>query len=118
MKANVGSGGQRSAMRIVFNLNELPNYEIDENFGTKPTDFGDENGDLASNFFEPFVGRCFLSEEEAFVFYQNFAKTHGFAIRRGQFINDNGEKKRRDFFCHRKGGPPTKFFYPSKEQKK
>ena len=34
--------------------------------------------------FEPFVGQCFLSEEEAFVFYKNYANQIGFTIRKGR----------------------------------
>ena len=32
------------------------------------------------NEFEPFVGRCFLSEEETFIFYRNYANQNGFTI--------------------------------------
>ena len=28
--------------------------------------------------FEPFVGQCFLSEEEAFIFYTTYARQHVF----------------------------------------
>jgi hypothetical protein len=52
------------------------------------------------NEFEPFVGQCFLSEEEAFIFYRNYANQHGFSIRKGQFVTKEKEKVRRDFFCH------------------
>ena len=30
--------------------------------------------------FEPFFGQCFLSEEEAFIFYITYARQHGFSI--------------------------------------
>ena len=30
--------------------------------------------------FEPFLGQCFLSEEEAFIFYITYARQHGFSI--------------------------------------
>ncbi|KAL4644214.1 hypothetical protein ACB092_02G147900 [Castanea dentata] len=52
------------------------------------------------NEFEPFVGQCFLSEEEAFIFYKNYANRNG----------------RRNFFCHREGRQPLKMVDPSKEQ--
>lgn len=34
-------------------------------------DYEDQNS--TENVFEPFVGQCFLSEEEAFMFYKNYA---------------------------------------------
>ena len=42
----------------------------------------EENEDINSikNEFEPFVGQCFLSEEEAFIFYKNYANRYGFTI--------------------------------------
>ncbi|KAG5530132.1 hypothetical protein RHGRI_030489 [Rhododendron griersonianum] len=62
---------------------------------------------LVENDFQPFPGQCFLSEEEAFIFYK----------KKGRFITKNGEVKRRDFFCHREGKTPLKIVDPSKEQR-
>ncbi|KAL6543874.1 hypothetical protein OROGR_010371 [Orobanche gracilis] len=64
-----------------------------------------------ADFDEPFVGQCFLSEEEALVFYQNFARKNGFSVRKGRFVNKKGERRRRDFFCHREGKPESKKDY-------
>ena len=36
------------------------------------------------NEFEPFVGQSFLSEEETFIFYKNYANRNGFTIRKGR----------------------------------
>ncbi|CAK8540336.1 unnamed protein product [Lathyrus sativus] len=66
----------------------------------------------------PFVGQIFLSEEEAFVFYKRYAYQHGFSIRKGRFIKQNGIISRRDFFCHCEGKVPLKIIEPSKEQRK
>jgi len=44
-----------------------------------------ENINSIENGFEPFVGQCFLSEEEAFNFYKNYANRCGFTIRKGRF---------------------------------
>ena len=65
----------------------------------------EENEDINSieNEFEPFVGQCFLSEKEAFMFYKNYANRYGFTIRKCRFITKNGENVRYDFFCHREG---------------
>ena len=52
------------------------------------------------NCFEPFIGQCFLSEEEAFKFYENYAKRSGFSIRKGRFVNKNGIMHRSDFLFH------------------
>ena len=67
--------------------------------------------------FEHFVGQCFLSKEEAFIFYTTYARQHGFSIRKGQFVTKNKEIVRRDFFCHRVGKPLLKIVDPSKEQR-
>ena len=65
-------------------------------------------------FNRPFVGQCFSSEEETFIFYKNDANRYGFTIRKGR----TEEKKlvRCDFFCHRQGKQPLKIMDPSKEQ--
>ena len=75
----------------------------------------EENEDINSieNEFEPFVGQCFLSEEEVFIFYKNYANRYGFTIRKG---TKNGENVRRDFFCHREGRQQLKRVDSSKEQ--
>ena len=77
----------------------------------------EENEDINSieNEFEPFVGQCFLSEEEAFIFY-NYANQYGFTIRKCRFVTKNGENVRRDFFCHREGRQQLKRLDSSKEQ--
>ena len=67
--------------------------------------------------FEPFVGQCFLSEEEAFIFYTTYASQHGFSIQKGRFVTKVKEIVRRDFFCHQEGKPPLKFVDQSKEQR-
>lgn len=66
---------------------------------------------------EPFVGQCFRSEEEAFIFYKAYANRHGFSVRKGRFVNRNGEIARRDFFCHREGKLPIKILKPSLQQR-
>ncbi|KAH9608447.1 hypothetical protein KSS87_019322 [Heliosperma pusillum] len=108
----------RSNVFHVFDLNNEPEDEIRE-FGNnevvKSNDFRNEN--INRNSFEPFVGQCFLSEEEAFRFYENFARGSGFSIRRGRFETKDGIMFRRDFFCHREGFPRKKMVEPSKEQR-
>ncbi|GKA39611.1 hypothetical protein Tco_0732162 [Tanacetum coccineum] len=43
-------------------------------------DIVDEDIDEKENIDEPFVGQCFLSEEEAFVFYVKYAIMKGFSV--------------------------------------
>ena len=43
--------------------------------------------------FESFVGQCFLSEEEAFIFYITYARQHGFSIQKGRFVTKKKNKK-------------------------
>src|SRR4051812_36118038 len=40
--------------------------------------------------FVLFVGQIFLNEEEAYVFYKRYAYQHGFSVRKGRFIKQNG----------------------------
>ena len=44
------------------------------------------------NESEPFVGQCFLSEEEAFIFYKNYANQNGFTIQKGHLEKKKMEK--------------------------
>ena len=57
---------------LPFDLNEVP---MEENIV-------DEDIDEKENIDEPFVGQCFLSEEEAFVFYVKYARKKGFSVRK------------------------------------
>ena len=78
----------------------------------------EEHEDINSieNEFESFVGQCFLSEEEAFIFYRNYANRYGFTIWKGCIEEKKGEIARCDFFCYRQGKQPLKIVDPSKEQ--
>ena len=101
--------------QVLFDLNEIPiDDENITNISQEKIIFDEGSRKV---FDKPFVGQCFLSEEEAFVFYQNFAKSNGFSIRKGRFANKNGEKRRRDFFCHRQGKPDVKLVDHSKVQR-
>ena len=76
-----------------------------------------ENINSIENEFEPFVGQCFLSEEEAFIFYKNYANRYGFTIRKNCFVTKNGENVKHDFFCHRKSRQQLKKVNSSKEKR-
>ena len=65
----------------------------------------------------PFFGQCFLSEEEVFIFYKNYANRNGFTIRKGRSKKKNGETGRRNFFCHQEGRQLLKMVDPSKEHR-
>lgn len=58
---------------------------------------GQIKSDSGRNEFDHFIGQCFLSEEEAFVFYRSYASRHGFSIRKDRTVTKNGELKKRDF---------------------
>ena len=77
----------------------------------------EENEDIKSieNEFEPFVGQCFLSEEETFIFYKNYANRYDFTIQKGRFVTKNGENVRHDFFCYQEGRQQLKKVDSSKE---
>ncbi|GMI78098.1 FAR1-related sequence 11 [Hibiscus trionum] len=52
---------------------------------------------------EPFIGQTFESEDEAFTFYNNYAKRHGFVVRKNRSDTRKGRTIRRDILCHRAG---------------
>ena len=99
--------------KFSFDLNEVPIDDVDEEQSVIVQDDQSEILD----FDEPFVGQCFSSEEEAFAFYQNYARKIGFSVRKERFENKKGEKTRRDFFCHREGKPDAKIVDYSKQQR-
>ncbi|KAF7124416.1 hypothetical protein RHSIM_Rhsim12G0119700 [Rhododendron simsii] len=82
------------------------------------TESGKKKNDLGANNFDPFIGQCFLSEEEAFIFYKKYACANGFSIRKDRTDKKNGEVQRRDFCCQCEGKAPLKLCDPSKEQRK
>lgn len=105
-----------------FDLNEFPSDMDFDNILEREQEVINFDGnthdgmnDLLS--FEPFVGQCFLSEEEAYQFYKNYAQNHGFSIRKGRFVTKDGETKRRDFFCHREGHQPLEVAQSSIKQR-
>ncbi|KAL4575093.1 hypothetical protein LXL04_021934 [Taraxacum kok-saghyz] len=82
-----------------FDLNKVPAEENSMNGQHEKVAIEEESQNKNSVFEEPFV-------EEAFAFYQSYARKNGFSVRKGRFVNKKtGEKKRRDFFCHREGKP-------------
>jgi hypothetical protein len=84
-------------------LNNLPNNEPCGNSECEVVELNNHEQEAITieNCFESFIGQWFLSEEEAFKFYENYAKRSGFSIRKGRFVNKNGIMHRRDLFCHR-----------------
>ena len=68
--------------------------------------------------YEPFIGQTFGSEEEALVFYRNYAERHGFGIRKDRYDKRNNKIVRRDLFCHRGRKKPVKIIDASKDQRK
>ncbi|KAK9987564.1 hypothetical protein SO802_027803 [Lithocarpus litseifolius] len=98
----------QSVSRNCVDLNDLPNDgENNEICGEELVVWNEypmeeigvieENEDINSieNKFEPFVGQCFLGEEETFIFYKNYANRYGFTLRKGRFVTKNGENIRR-----------------------
>ena len=69
------------------------------------------------NEFDPFIGQCFLSEEEAFICFKKYACRNGFSIRKDRTDKKNGEVKRRDFCCQCEGKARLKLVDSSKEQR-
>lgn len=106
-----------------FDLNEPPNDEevmpfesiFDFNENSREIDCSSE--DVVQNEFDPFIGQCFLSEEEAFVFFQKYAYRSGFCIRKTRTNKKNGEVRRVDFVCQCEGKPLLKLVDSSKEQR-
>nr|KAJ0201571.1 hypothetical protein LSAT_V11C600301820 [Lactuca sativa] len=103
--------------RIFFDLNEVPVEENSINARHEETATEEHSQNNKTIFDEPFVGQYFLSEEEALIFYQNYARKKGFSVRKGRFMNKKtGERKRRDFFCHHEGKSEFKKDYTKKKK--
>ncbi|KAL4324753.1 hypothetical protein GQ457_11G022730 [Hibiscus cannabinus] len=66
---------------------------------------------------EPFIGQTFESQDEAFIFYNNYAKCHGFVVRKDRSDTKHGRTIRRDFLCHCGGKNRLKVIDPSKPQR-
>lgn len=56
-----------------------------------------------NNDDEPFLGQTFETQEEAFVFYNKYAKRRGYVVRKDRSDTKHGRTIRRDFYCHRAG---------------
>ncbi|KAL8159331.1 hypothetical protein V2J09_000868 [Rumex salicifolius] len=84
---------------FLFNLNEIPDggYEEQEN------EFNEK----------PFVGQAFSCQEEAYASYQNYARNHGFLVRKDRTIKKDGKMIRRDFYCNGARDRPSKIIHPS-----
>ena len=70
------------------------------------------NGNYEVKSHEPKVGMSFSCEEEAYMFYKNYAKEMGFKVRKGKVQSTNGSRRKRYFLCSQQGlrskKPPTK----------
>ncbi|XP_074299172.1 protein FAR1-RELATED SEQUENCE 11-like [Silene latifolia] len=103
---------------MMIDLNQLPIDEHEAIFMTETSIYNrSQSQPIEVDKLEPFVGQTFLSEEEAFVYYQNYARLHGFSIRKDRTQNKDGKVVRRDFYCHRGGSQPLKEINPNKEQR-
>lgn len=98
-------------------LNRYPTDLVHIDDDTEDSECEQQKYDSVRNEFDPFIGKRFLSEEEAFLFYREYAFKNGFSIRKDRTAKKNGELKRRDFCCQREGKTPLKLFDPSKEQR-
>ncbi|GKE82340.1 hypothetical protein Tco_1552340 [Tanacetum coccineum] len=75
---------------VSFDLNEVP---VAENMMTVENEeiiVDEDSCSEKENKCEPFVGQCFVTEEDAFIFYKNYARTKGFSIRKGRSENKKG----------------------------
>lgn len=63
------------------------------------------NAEASNNETVPTVGMDFLSEEEAYSFYNQYAEDIGFSVRRGSKHNvkNTNTIQQRTFFCSRQG---------------
>ena len=93
----IASGVHGSVSKNCVELNELPNDGIIDWNECSIDKMGviEEHEDINSieNEFEPFVGQCFFSEEEAFFFHKNYANQYSFTIRKGHTEKEKKKEK-------------------------
>nr|XP_043616046.1 protein FAR1-RELATED SEQUENCE 11-like [Erigeron canadensis] len=89
----------------MFDLNNLPDEEYDE----------DIINETLNN--EPFIGQTFNTFQEAYLFYENYAKQHGFTVRKDRSHKRNDTTVIRDICCHREGKKRLKLVDLSKNQR-
>ncbi|GJV01026.1 protein FAR1-related sequence 11 [Tanacetum coccineum] len=92
-----------------LDLNKPPKEEDDDNAIEKLLDETLDN--------EPFIGQTFSTFEEAYIFYKNYARQHGFSVRKDRSDLRNNQVRRRDIMCHRAGKKPLKVIDPSKDKR-
>ncbi|KAL2936164.1 putative protein FAR1-RELATED SEQUENCE 10 [Bienertia sinuspersici] len=71
-------------------------------------DFDLNDAVIEGDVNEPFIGQTFESQEEAYLYYKNYAKQHGYVVRKDRSNTKHGKPVRRDFYCHRGGKKPSK----------
>nr|GEV34518.1 protein FAR1-related sequence 11-like isoform X2 [Tanacetum cinerariifolium] len=92
-----------------LDLNKPPNEEDDDNAIDELLDETLDN--------EPFIGQTFSTFKEAYIIYRNYARQHGFAVRKERPDLRNKQVQRRDIMCHRARKKPLKVVDPSKDQR-
>ncbi|KAJ8436370.1 hypothetical protein Cgig2_032191 [Carnegiea gigantea] len=69
--------------------------------------------------YEPFIGQTFDSEEEALLFYRNYAERHGFGIRKDRYDKKKKNKiVRHDLSCHQGRKKSIKVIDAFKDQRR
>nr|XP_043625947.1 protein FAR1-RELATED SEQUENCE 11-like [Erigeron canadensis] len=99
----------------MLDLNNLPEEENDE----VVTQYEQYNaiGQSKTQNYEPFVGQIFCTFQEAYVFYQNYAKQTGFTVHKDRSDKRNDKTVKRDICCHRQGKKRLKVIDVSKRQR-
>lgn len=62
----------------------------------------------AEDEYESFIGQTFESQEEAYIYCNNYVKRHGYVVYKDRSDTKHGKTMRRDFYCHRGGEKPFK----------
>ncbi|CAA7396520.1 unnamed protein product [Spirodela intermedia] len=114
------SDGVRSVLEAYDDPSEHRSLSLDDSSSAEESPEDTKLSLEPSNDLFPFIGQRFLTHDDAYDFYREFARQCGFSIRRHRTEGKDGVGKgltRRYFVCHRAGNTPVKASNEAKPQR-
>lgn len=114
------SDGVRSVLEAYDDPSEHRSLSLDDSSSAEESPEDTKLSLETSNDLFPYIGQRFLTHDDAYDFYREFARQCGFSIRRHRTEGKDGVGKgltRRYFVCHRAGNTPVKAPSEAKPQR-